>query len=117
MTRVLLDEGVPRPLDTVLRTLGIDARPFPNRWKQLSNGGLLVRIQGAFDILITCDKNMEFQQNLDGKTFSVLILPTNTRDDVLALAPAIAAVLPELKPGRFARMSTGGSVAMPGRDG
>jgi hypothetical protein len=59
VTRILLDEGVPKPLARALRSLGIDATAFPNEWKQLSNGVLLDRVEvERFEILITCDKNM-----------------------------------------------------------
>lgn len=94
MRRVLLDEGVPRPLAQMLRDLKVDATAFPNAWKQLSNGKLLDAIESdGYDALLTNDKNIRYQQNLRGRQLAVLILPTNRLREVLANAARIAAAI------------------------
>lgn len=88
----MLDEGVPRPLAARLRALGVDATAFPHEWKQLSNGKLLDAVeQQGFQILITNDKNIPYQQNISKRAIAVLVLPTNHLRLVLALATAISA--------------------------
>ena len=102
MKRVLLDEGVPWDLEKPLADLGVDATAFPNAWKQLSNGALLNEVERhGYQVLITNDKQMRFQQSLVARNLSVLILPTNRRDDVLALAPQIAEALTRIEPKQF----------------
>lgn len=91
MKRVLLDEGVPWDLERPLAELGVDVTAFPNNWKQLSNGGALLDEveRHGYQILITNDKRMRFQQSVAARNLAVLILPTNRRDDVLGLVPQI----------------------------
>ena len=116
MSRVILDEGVPRTLARRLREHGIDAVPFPNDWKQLSNGALLAEVvQQGFGVLITNDKQMQFQQNLTNLTLAVLVLPTNRRPDVLALASEIADAVRSARMGQV--LSIGASHVQPSKGG
>lgn len=43
----------------------------------LQNGTLLAALEGAFDVLITADKNLRYQQNLTGRALAIIELPTN----------------------------------------
>jgi hypothetical protein len=105
LTRVLLDEGVPKTLARALREVGVDATAFPNEWKQLSNGDLLDEIERrGYRVLITNDKRMSYQQNIEHRTLSVLVLPTNRRLDVLPLVPQIASALAKIKPKQFVEL-------------
>jgi hypothetical protein len=100
--RVLLDEGVPWDLEKPLADLGVDATAFPNAWKQLSNGAFLNEVERhGYQVLITTDKQMRFEQSLVARNLSVLILPTNRRNDVLALAPQIADARTHIEPKQF----------------
>src|SRR5579872_1000977 len=46
-------------------------------WDTLSNGDLLAEAERAgFDVLLTADKNMRFQQNLEGRAIAVVVLST-----------------------------------------
>ena len=74
--RVLLDEGVPRHLAEPLDAAGVFATPYPNAWKQITNGELLTLAERqGFDILVTNDKNMSAQQNLRGRNIAIIVLP------------------------------------------
>ena len=55
----------------------------------MRNGALLREADGAFDVLVTADKNMHHQQNFVGLTISVLVFPTNRAKLVRDGAPAI----------------------------
>jgi hypothetical protein len=104
--RVLLDEGVPWDLEQPLADLGVAAKAFPNEWKQLSNGALLNEVERhGYHVLITNDKRMRFQQSLAARNLAVLILPTNRRDDVLALVPQIFEALTNIEPKQFVELS------------
>lgn len=105
MTRVILDEGVPRVLAKRLREHGIDATAFPNGMKQLSDGGLLDEIERqGFDLLLTNDKSMRFQQNLAGRALAVVSLPTNLRPVLMEMLPEIVEAIRSAKAGRFVQM-------------
>ena len=106
MKRVLLDEGVPRRLAKALGAAGIRASAFPNDWKQLSNGALLTEAERhGFQVLITNDKSMFYQQSVAQRNVAVLVLPGSARPDVLALVPHIVTALEDIEPKQFVRLA------------
>ena len=78
MKRVILDEGVPKK---IVRNLpGHEVTTVPAEgWAGTRNGKLLSLIERArFDVFVTADKNMEYQQPvLERRPFAVLLLSTN----------------------------------------
>ena len=72
--KVFLDEGVPRKLLPFLS--GHDIHTVVSRgWGSIQNGALLALIEReAFDLFLTGDKNMSYQQPLAGGPFAVLIM-------------------------------------------
>lgn len=92
MPRILLDENVPIGLT---RRLGEDARHVLQLgWSRVSNGLLLTSAeQAGFEILITADSNLRFQQNLLGRRLGVIVLSTNNWAQVRrSIDPIIAAL-------------------------
>ena len=83
--RVLLDEQLPRQLAPYLT--GHDVRTTQEQgWAGLKNGELLKQaLAGGFEVLITGDQNLEFQQNLKASGLFVLVLvaPSNKLEDLL----------------------------------
>jgi len=55
----------------------------------------------GFDVFLTVDKNIRFQQDLKSLSFGVILLSavTNRLADLLALMPQVVAALPTIKPG------------------
>jgi predicted nuclease of predicted toxin-antitoxin system len=77
-------------------------------WRHLNNGALLSSAEASgFDVLITKDANMPYQQNLTGKNIALLVVRPRTQDldDLLALAPSILKILPDLTPGSVIRVT------------
>ena len=75
--KVLLDECTPHVLKRLLT--GIDITTVQELgWSGISNGALLKRAEGQFDVLITSDQNLQYQQNLTHRTIGILQLPTNS---------------------------------------
>ncbi len=76
--RTLLDHSVPRPLKDNLP--GHDTDTAVERgWHELHNGELLDRAETAgYELLITADRQMPFQQNFTHRSISLLILTTNS---------------------------------------
>jgi hypothetical protein len=61
--RVLLDESLPRGLRKGL--LGHEVKTVGDmNWRSIKNGSLLALAEPLFDVLITADRNMQYQQNL-----------------------------------------------------
>ena len=71
------------------------------RWRGLKNGGLLTRVSEHFDVLITVDKNMRFQQNLKKYAVGVIVLLvySNDYDTLKPLVPRIREALLTIQPG------------------
>jgi predicted nuclease of predicted toxin-antitoxin system len=100
--RVLLDEGVPRHLAEPLNAAGLSATPYPNAWKQITNGELLTLAeQRGFDVLVTNDKNIGAQQNLRGRNIAIIVLPTNRRRQVMRLASQVVNAIWQIQPGQY----------------
>ena len=106
--RVLLDEQLPRQLAREL--VDHEVRTVQQQgWAGLKNGELLQRAaQTAFEVFVTADQNLEFQQNLAQSGLGVLVIeaPSNALEDLLPLVPRILAEIPKAQPGRLVRIDT-----------
>jgi hypothetical protein len=97
---VLLDECVPRRLGRHLT--GHECKTVPEMgWGGIKNGRLLALAQGKFDVLLTVDQHLRFQQNLALFRIAVLVVCSQSNDitDLLPYVPAILSALPSTKPG------------------
>jgi hypothetical protein len=72
--RILFDQATPVPIRPYL--IGHIVRTaFQQGWDRLENGDLLnAAEQAGFDLLLTTDKNMRYQQNLKGRKIALLVL-------------------------------------------
>ena len=68
-------------------------------WSQ--NGDLLQRAEADFDLFITSDQNIRYQQNLDGKLISILELSTNDLRRIQAAGALIEEAIERIKPAEF----------------
>jgi hypothetical protein len=96
--RVLFDTYVPQPLRKSLPGHTIKTAQEMG-WDRLRNGELIRMAEGSFDVLITSDQKLKYQQNLSGRAIGIIVLPTNHLRAVLKLASKIAVELPEVSPG------------------
>lgn len=96
--KILLDESVPRLLKLRLPHLDISTVPEMG-WAGLRNGELLRRVEEHFDIFITADQNLRYQQNLSGHKLAILVLPGSQVPLVARLVPAIETLLATIQPG------------------
>ena len=99
--KLLLDECVDHRLARELRGHVVTTVPRIG-WAGKKNGELLALAEQQFDVLITTDQNLSFQQNLTEFNIAVLILcaPTNRLVDLKPLVSDILAVLPTVKIGQ-----------------
>jgi hypothetical protein len=65
------------------------------QWAGLKNGDLLARVSRRFDVFITVDRNLPFQQNIQiyGITVVILQAKSNRLADLRALMPALLRLL------------------------
>lgn len=99
--RLLLDECIDRRLARELG--GHEVKTVPQMgWAAKRNGELLALAQRQFEVFITVDRNLAFQQNLPEFDIAVLILhaPSNRLADLRLLAPKILSILPALTKGK-----------------
>ena len=96
--KILLDESVPRLLKLRLPQLNISTVQEMG-WTGVQNGELLRRAEALFDVLITADQNLRYQQNLSGRKLAILILPSNQVPLVTKLVPVVETLLTTIQPG------------------
>ena len=98
--RVLLDECVPRALRRDLP--GHEVKTVAEAgWAGVKNGALLRLAEKLFDVLLTVDRNLEYQQNFTGVSIAVVVIHVQSNDiDVLRpLMPAVVDAMFKAKPG------------------
>jgi len=96
--RVLLDESVPRQLAGHLA--GHEVTTVPREgWAGLSNGDLLRRASETFDVLVTGDQGLAYQQNLSALRLVVVAAENNRVETIVGLAARILAAIEAVTPG------------------
>jgi hypothetical protein len=74
-------------------------------WGGIKNGDLLRLAESQFDIFITCDQNLRYQQNLEGRKIAIIELSTNDWRTLASNAEAIRRLIHSAKPGAYLRHS------------
>lgn len=100
--QVLLDECVPRPLkrelpDYQVRTV------VEMGWSGKKNGELLqLMSEEGFTVLLTTDRNLQYQQNLQqaGIAVVVMVASSNRLLDLIPLIPKVGNALAQVTPGQ-----------------
>jgi hypothetical protein len=71
-------------------------------WEGVANGELLAQAELLFDVLITVDKNLRYQQTFKNRVISVLVLRAKSNDieDLEPLIPTALRALQSIKPGQ-----------------
>ena len=103
--RVLLDECVPRALRKELP--GHDVKTISEAgWRGVKNGALLRLAAEDFDVLLTVDRNLEYQQNFSGLKLAVVVIEAESNDVAVLrpLMPAVREALPRARPGMVIRV-------------
>lgn len=98
--KILLDECVPWPLHRLLA--GHACRTVQQQgWGGIKNGRLLQLAEAEFDLFITSDQNLRYQQNLAGRRIAILELSTNKLRRMETVATLIQAAVASIMPGEF----------------
>ncbi len=103
--RILLDECVDARLAREI--VGHDVKTVPQMgWAGAPDGPLLEQAEGEFDVFVTTDRNLPFQQNLAKLNLAVIVLEarTNRLVDLKGLVPNLLEALSTAAPGRATRI-------------
>lgn len=104
--RILLDESLPKKLG--LELVGHEVQTVQKRgWSGLSNGDLLRAASGQFEVLVTGDRNLEFQQNPATLALAIIVLiaPNNRIETLRPLVPKVLEALRTIRPGQVIRIT------------
>lgn len=102
--KVLIDESLPVNLHLLVSGHDIFTVEYMG-WKGMKNGKLLAAAEsGGFDLMLTSDGNIPYQQNLRGSKMAVLVLPSNDINILRGMVPLITEAISGMKPGRVSKM-------------
>ena len=101
--RILLDECVPWPLRRVL--VGHECNtPSRMGWTGIKNGDLVRLAEEQFDVFVTSDQNLRYQQNLESRRIAIVELSTNKLRRIERAAAAVCLAVANVRAGEFRRL-------------
>ena len=102
--RILLDECVPWPMHKLLGPHSCSSVQAEG-WGGIKNGELLERAEDDFDLFITSDQNIRYQQNLSGRRIAILELSTNDINRIQSARNLIEETLTTLQSNEFKQLN------------
>src|ERR1700676_2024460 len=108
--RVLIDECLPAELRDLLAEFSYECETVRGAGLgSKKNGELLTLAEGSWDVLVTSDKSIRFQQNMAGRKIAVLMLRAKSTRiaDLIPLIPACAEALELIRPGEVRAVGEG----------
>jgi hypothetical protein len=106
--KVLLDECVPRKLRRELPEHEVFT-VTERGWSGIKNGKLLALAEAEFEVFLTVDQNLKYQQNLEAFNIAIILLVArnNRLKTLLPLMPEAREALENIKAGDFVRVGGG----------
>ena len=102
---ILFDNGTPRTLARFLIDRHKVTEARARGWQELENGELLKAAEAAgFDVLVTTDKNLRYQQNLTGRKIAVVVLGQGRWSLIRRHVGQVVAAVNEASPGSIAEV-------------
>ena len=103
--RILLDESIPRRLSRALAEHTVST-VVEAGWSGVKNGKLLALAAGQYDVFVTADRNLQYQQNLSSLPLAVVVLVAydNRLPTLLQLVPELIVSLANLTPNSLVRV-------------
>jgi len=101
---ILFDNGTPRGLAHLLTGHSVE-EARARGWEELANGELIdAAEQGGFDLMVTTDKNIRYQQNLTARRIALVVLEHSQWPMVKLVAEKILASVNAALPGSYAEV-------------
>ena len=98
-----MDECLPE--DLVEWLLPLDLRTVQQMgWAGIKNGELLRRAEERFDLFLTADKRLRYQQNLKGRRIAILVLPSNRLKFLRSMLVDIEVSIAQILPGQYSEI-------------
>jgi|HubBroStandDraft_5_1064220.scaffolds.fasta_scaffold263906_2 hypothetical protein len=99
---VLFDNGTPRTLARFLIDRHTVTEARARGWQELENGELLNQAEGSgFEVLVTTDKNLSYQQNLASRKIAVIVLGQGRWSLIKPYVVQVVAAVNAATPGSF----------------
>jgi hypothetical protein len=99
--QVLFDQGTPVPLRRYLAP-HIVVTVFEKGWSILQNGELLRMAEHeGFEVLVTTDQNLKYQQNLRERRIAIVVLMTTSWPRIERKVAHVVAAINSAKPGNY----------------
>lgn len=103
--RILFDQGTPQPLRRELGGHVVDT-VYEQGWSTLNNGDLLATAERAgYDLFITTDQNLRYQQNLTGRRLAILVLRTTSWPTIQQHIARVQSAVDAIGEGSYAEVS------------
>ena len=74
-------------------------------WDQITNGDLIAQAETLFDVFVSTDQSLKYQQNLKNRKSAILVLPTTSWRKLEQNAATIKQTLDTLKAGQYLEIS------------
>jgi hypothetical protein len=71
----------------------------------MANGNLLAQLEGRYEVFLTADKNLRYQQNLRGRSLAIVELPTNRLRILMTMTAEIESAVNFATAGSYAQVS------------
>jgi hypothetical protein len=102
--RILLDHNTPAPLQYALHGHEVETA-YEKGWAELLNGDLIREAEAAgFELLITTDQGIRYQQNWTGRALALLVLSTNDWTRQRRCKERILTTVNSMAPSTFAEL-------------
>jgi len=99
--KILFDHGTPVPLRRHLHPHDVDTAAELG-WSELQNGDLLSSAEGkAYDLMVTTDQNLRYQQDLTKRVIGIVVLKTTSWPRIKVKADEIVEAINELPAGGY----------------
>ena len=103
--RVLFDQGTPAPLRQYLPGHDV-ATAFERGWSTFKNGELLRAAESVgFEVLVTTDTNLKYQQNLASRRIAIVVLGTTSWPRIRTAVEYVVAAVDRAASGSYAEVS------------
>lgn len=101
---ILIDECLPKYLKTVLIT-HYTRTVQESGWASFKNGQLLQLAEESFDVFLTADQNLSYQQNLKNRKIAIIVFPSNRLPVVRACNEMLLLALDSIQAGEFVTLN------------
>ena len=99
--RILFDQGTPAPLRRYLQA-HVVVTAYEQGWSTLQNGELISQAEaGGFEILVTTDSNLKYQQNIQGRRLGIVVLMSTSWPKIQVRVSAVVAAVENVELGGY----------------